>query len=147
MLVKTYRMLVHAQLETVWKVLLDRVENPQNYLHGVDGVQIVERSAKGIVRVINWEGNTVRERIVPKEDENLIVSELLEHPLYTGTIVIRAVPAAVQNPMAPLYLEVDVRLERKSFHVQGFVKTEDEMVADIERELEVLKRKAEEAER
>lgn len=147
MLVNTYRTLVHAQVETVWKFLLDRVENPQNYLHGVDGVQIVERSDAGIVRVISWEGKTIRERIVPDRDGCRITSELLEHPLYGGTVITRVVPTAVQNPMAPLYLETEVRLERKSFHVEGLVRTEEEMVADMEKELQAVKEKAEEAER
>ncbi|HEY6872461.1 MAG TPA: AtaL-like protein [Geobacteraceae bacterium] len=147
MLVNTYRTLVHAQIETVWKLLLDRVENPQHYLHGVDGVQIIERSEAGIVREISWEGKTIRERIVPDRDHCRVTSELLEHPLYRGTTVTRAVSTAAQNPMAPLYLETGVRLERKSFHVEGLVKTEEEMVADIEKELRMVKEKAEEAER
>lgn len=147
MLVNTYRTLVHAQSATVWKLLLDRVENPQKYLHGVEGARIVESSEAGIVRELRWEGKTVRERIVPEKDDYRITSELLEHPLYAGTTVTRVVPTSVQNPMAPLYLECEVRLERKSFHVEGFVKTEGEMVADIEKELEALKLKAEEMER
>ncbi len=147
MLVNSYRTLVHAQAATIWKILLDRMENPQNYLHGVDGVQILERSPAGIVRQISWEGKTITERVLPEEKELRITSELLEHPLYTGTIVIKAVPTSVQNPMSPHYLEVNVNLERKSFQVPGLVRTEDELVADIEKELEILKLKAEEAER
>jgi hypothetical protein len=146
MLVNTYRTLVHAQIETVWELLLDRVENPQHYLHGVDGVQMIERSDAGIVREISWEGKTIRERIMPDKEQYRVTSELLEHPLYRGTIVTRVVPTAAQNPMAPLYLETEVRLERKSFHVEGLVKTEEEMVADIEKELRMVKEKAEEAE-
>lgn len=147
MLVNTYRTLVHAQPETVWKLLLDRVENPQNYMHGVEGVQIVERSAAGVVRELKWEGKTVRERVVPEKEHYRITHELLEHPLYVGTVVIRAVPTSVQNPMASLYLETAVRLERKSFHLEGLVKSEEELVADIEKELQTLKEKAEELER
>lgn len=147
MLVNTYRTLVHAQPDTVWKVLLDRVENPQNYLHGVDGVRVVERSAGGIVRELKWEGKTVREKIVTDRGQYRIAAELLEHPLYAGTVVTRAVPTSVQNPMSPLYLETEVRLERKSFHVEGLVKTEEEMIADIEKELQAVKEKAEELER
>lgn len=147
MLTNTYRTLVHAQPETVWELLLDRVEKPQNYLHGVEGVQIVERSNGGIVRELKWEGKTVRERIVPDRDHYRVSSELLEHPLYTGTIVVRAVPTSTQNPMAPLYLESELRLERKSFHLEGMVRIEEEMIADIEKELQAVKRKAEELER
>lgn len=144
MLVTTCRTLVHAQVETVWDVLLDRVENPQNYLHGVEGVQIIERSAAGIERELTWEGKTVRERIVPEKELSRITVEFREHPLYVGTIVTRLVPSSVQNPMAPLYLEAELRLERKSFHLEGMVGTEAEMIADLEKELEAIKQKAEE---
>ncbi len=147
MLVTTCRTLVHAQPETVWELLLDRVEKPQDYLHGVDGVQIIERSDAGIVRELKWEGKTIRERIVPEKDQNRITTELLEHPFYGGTMVTRLVPSSVQNPMAPLYLETEVKLERKSFHLEGIVRTEDEMVADLEKELQAVKQKAEGLER
>ena len=56
MLIDTYNMLVHAQAETVWKLLLDRVDNPQNYLHGVNAVRIIERSPVGVIREMEWEG-------------------------------------------------------------------------------------------
>jgi hypothetical protein len=146
MLVNSFRTLVHAQLDTVWKLLLDRIENPQNYLHGVEDVKIVERSAAGIIRELKWEGKAVREKIVPDDAAYSITQEILEHPLYSGSTVIRALPTSVQNPMAPVYIEANVRLERKSFHLEQMVKTEAEMVTDLEKELEALKAKAEKLE-
>lgn len=146
MLINTFHTLVHAQPDTVWKLLLDRVENPQKYLHGVEASQIVERSPAGIVREMRWEGKTIRERIIPEEKESRIIDELLEHPLYRGQVITRMVPASVQNPMAPVDLQIAVELERKSFHVEGMVPTEAELIADIEKELRLLKEKAEELE-
>lgn len=146
MLVNSFRTLVHAQLDTVWRLLLDRIENPQNYLHGVEGVRIVERSASGIIRELKWEGKAVREKIIPDDVARSITQEILEHPLYTGSIVIRALSTSVQNPMAPIHIEADVRLERKSFHLEQMVKTEAEMVADLEKELQAVKEKAEKLE-
>ncbi len=147
MLVNSFRTLVHAQFDTVWRLLLDRIETPQNYMHGVEDAKIVERSATGIIRELRWEGNTIREKIVADETAHTITQDILEHPLYSGSTVIHALPTSVQNPMAPLYLEVDVRLERKSFKVEQLVKTEAEMVADIEKELQAVKEKAENLER
>ncbi len=146
MLVNSFRTLVHAQLDTVWKLLLDRIESPQDYLHGVEEVKIVERSATGILRELKWEGKAVREKIIPDDAVHSITQEILEHPLYSGSMVIRALPTSVQNPMSPVYLEVDVRLERKSFHLEQMVKTEAEMVADLEKELQAVKEKAEKLE-
>ena len=40
-----------------------------------------------------------------------------------------------------------MKLERRSFHLEGLVRTEAEMVADIEKELLAIKLKAEEIER
>ncbi len=143
MLVNSFRTLVHAQLDTVWRLLLDRIENPQNYLHGVEEVRIAETSAAGIIRELKWEGKSVRERIIPDGTAYSITQEILEHPLYTGSTVIRALPTSVQNPMSPTYIEADVRLERKSFQLEQMVKTEAEMVADLEKELQAVKEKAE----
>ena len=80
MLIDTYSMLVHAQAETVWKLLLDRVDNPQNYLHGVNGVRIIERSPVGVIREMDWEGKMIREKILPDQDNYRITTHLMEHP-------------------------------------------------------------------
>ena len=147
MLINTFHTLVHAQPATIWKMLMDRIENPQNYLHGVESAQIVERSDEGVVREMQWEGKRVRERILPEENENRVTHELLEHPIYEGRIITRLVPTSVQNPMAPVDLQIAVELERKSLKVEGLVQTEAELIADIEKELQLLKAKAEEMER
>lgn len=147
MLINTFHTLVHAQPATIWRMLMDRVENPQNYLHGVESAQIVGRSAEGVIREMLWEGKRVREMILPEENENRVTHELLEHPIYEGRIITRLVPTSVQNPMAPVDLQIAVALERKSFKVEGLVPTEAELVADIENELQLLKAKAEEMER
>ncbi|RQW76695.1 MAG: DUF1857 family protein [Geobacter sp.] len=147
MLVNSYRRLVHAQAGTIWKVLLDSVENPQHYLHGVGAVQILERLPAEVVREMTWEGKTVRERITLDADHGEMKSELLEHPLYTGHTVTHLVPTAVQSPVAPVYVETLVNLERKSLHLAQLVRTEDELVADMEEELQAVKMKAEELEK
>jgi hypothetical protein len=138
---------VHAQPATVWKVLLDEVENPQRYLHGVESTEITERTAEGVVREMRWDGKTVKEMIVPAEKDMRIVHELLEHPIYEGRLLTRMAPTSVQNPMAPVDLQVSVELERKSFHMEGLVATEAELAADIEKELLTVKERAEELER
>lgn len=143
MLTSTYKTLVHAQVETVWGLLLDSLENPQGYLPGVEEARVIEKFADGVIRETKRNGIAVRERITADRNKLELLSELLEHPLYTGTVVTRLVPASVQNPMAPLHLEYTLRLERKSFHLEGMVKAEEEMVAAIEKEMEVFKEKAE----
>lgn len=143
MLTSTYKTLVHAQVETVWGLLLDSLQNPQNYLSGVQEARVIEKFSDGVVRETKRNGITVRERITVNKSELALHSELLEHPLYTGTIVTRLAPTSVQNPMAPLHMEYTLRLERKSFHLEGLVKAEEEMVAAIEKEMAAFKEKAE----
>jgi hypothetical protein len=40
-----------------------------------------------------------------------ISRELLDHPVYSGKIIIKAVPSSVQNPMAPVDLQFFLDLE------------------------------------
>jgi ribosome-associated toxin RatA of RatAB toxin-antitoxin module len=146
MLTTTYKTLVHAQPDTVWGLLVDSLDNPQRYLPGIEESKVIARSADEVVREMKTKGMTIRERVAIHKKEWELDSEFLEHPLYRGTTAIRLVPTSVQNPMAPLHLEVNLRLERRSFHLEGMVKAEEEMVAGIRQEMETLRAKAEEME-
>lgn len=59
-MVKTLRMLIHADPETIWGVILDSIEVPQRYLPDVDASSVVERFEEGTAKElkIGWE-NTV----------------------------------------------------------------------------------------
>lgn len=50
MLVKTLQVLVHAEHDTIWKVMEDRLEHPERYAQGFTEARIVERSDNVIVR-------------------------------------------------------------------------------------------------
>ena len=49
-MIKTFRTWVRAELETVWSVVLDSVENPQRYMPDVETSRVLERLNGGIVR-------------------------------------------------------------------------------------------------
>jgi len=144
MLVKTLRVLVHAEHETLWKLLMDRVEHPERYLAGVSEARIIEKNGNLSVRELKLHGALVKERIEERPHDSELRYELLEHPQLTGTIVTRIVRTARQSPVAPQYLEYLLELQTKSFHVEGTVKGEEEIVADIESEMQKLKSRAEE---
>jgi hypothetical protein len=50
MLTKILRIWVHAQLETVWSVLRDSVENPQKYTPDLEEFRILEEAAGAVFR-------------------------------------------------------------------------------------------------
>ncbi len=147
MLVTKFRTTVHAFPDTVWGLLRESMTAPQSYLKGIEEVSILERSAGVVVRNIVKQGTTVRERLTADDGERELRSELLEHPAYRGWTAIRIVPTSVQNPMAPLDLECTVELERKSFHLEGLQKTDEELLAGLRGELETLRERAEELEK
>lgn len=146
MLVRTLQVLVHAEHETLWSLLLDRLQHPERYTPGISETRILEKQDDVMVRETKLHGETVRERITVKPYDSEIDHELLEHPQFTGKIVLRIVRSARQSPVAPQMLEYDVEINRKSFLVQGVVKGEDEILADLESELRKLKSRAEEME-
>lgn len=146
MLITTIRTMVHAEEETIWELLLDRIENPQRYQPLVLISKVIEKSADRVIREMEVRNMVIRERISWANHEKTIQSELLEHPQYEGTIVTRLVPTSTQNPMAPVYLETDLKLEHKSAPLGGAVLTDKEMTTALNDEMELIKRKAEELE-
>lgn len=147
MFVTTIRTVVHAQWETIWGLLLDRIDNPQRYQPLVVDSKVIDRSAKWVIREMKVQDRIIRERISFDVGEKAIHSELLEHPQYEGTIITRLVPTSTQNPMAPVHLESDFKLEHKSGPLEGTVKTDKEMTTALSDEMELIKKKAEELEK
>lgn len=143
MVVTTLRVLIHAQLETVWNVLLDSMENPQAYQPRVKDLKIIEKSADGLIREMKIDSTIIRERLIPDRKNNSLYNEVLEHPVYTGDITVRLVPTSVQNPMSPLTLEYHLKLEVKPDHQGGSVRPEDLLSETFNEELARIKERAE----
>jgi hypothetical protein len=146
MLAKTLQMVVHSEHDTLWNLLMDRVENPARYMPGVKDARIVERSDDTIVREMTLHGEHVKEKIELMPHESQLRHELIEHPQFVGTITTRVVRTARQSPVAPQYLEYVLELQTKSWHAEGVVKGEDEIIKDIQAEMKKLKSRAEEME-
>jgi hypothetical protein len=144
MLVKTLQVLVHAEQATLWNLLLDRLRNPQRYLSGITDAHILEETGSQILREMRLRGEVVRELVAIKPRDAELRHELLEHPQFSGVIISRIVPTSVQSPVAPLMLEFEIEVQMKSFHTEGIVKAEDQIVADLEDEMHRLKSRAEE---
>ena len=147
MLVTTIRTVVHAQWETIWELLLGRIEKPQRYQPLIEYSKVIDRGPKWVIREMKVQDSIIRERITFDTAEKSIHSELLEHPQYEGTVTTRLVPTATQNPMAPVHLECDFKLEQKPGPLEGTVKTDKEMLSSLNEEMELIKKKAEELEK
>ncbi len=52
----TFRTWVRAELDTVWAVVLDSVENPQRYMPEVEAVRVLERLEGGITKELKLRG-------------------------------------------------------------------------------------------
>jgi hypothetical protein len=146
MLVKTLTILVHAEHDTLWNLLLDRLKDPQRFIPGVTETRVIERKDNVTVRELKLHGDLVRERVTIRHHESEIRHELLEHPQFTGSIVTKVVRTARQSPVAPQHLEYDLELTPKSLLVKGVVHGEAEILADLEGEMQRLKSRAEEME-
>lgn len=146
MLVKTLTVLVHAEHDTLWNLLLDRLKDPQRFIPGVTETRLIDKKDNVTVREMRLHGDLVRERITIRAHESEIRHELLEHPQFTGAIVTRVVRTARQSPVAPQHLEYDLELTPKSLLTKGVVHGEAEILADLEAEMQRLKSRAEELE-
>lgn len=145
MFIKTLRILIHADNETVWKVLVNRVMNPQDHIMGVTKTNILEESENMILREVTIHGIRVREKVTVNHTDREVKHEILDHPAFTGTIDIKIVPTARQSPVAPQHLEYHVNLLRKSLQVTGVMRGEEEAVIDFDTELKDIKARAEAA--
>lgn len=82
--------LVDASPETVWAVLLDKMEHPQRYIEDALEAEILERRPEGVVRQMMLPGGVVfRELITADPGNQTIVFTLLDHPIYEGTVLNR----------------------------------------------------------
>ncbi|BCS54202.1 AtaL-like protein [Geobacter sp. SVR] len=147
MLTTSLKTVVHAQLDTVWNLLLDRIEHPQLYDSRVNESRVLERFPDGVIREMRMDGLLIRERITVEDEHWTIHSELLEHPDYVGTIDTQVLGTSTQNPMAPLHLDIKLMLEMKEGHREGTVRPDQFLEDSFNDELERIKRKAEELEK
>lgn len=147
MLKSTLKTMVHAQAETIWGLLADGMENPGKYRQGIEEAKVVDRFENGLVRQLRYRGKIFRERLTADPKSHELRCELIEHPLFSGSVIVKIVPTSTQNPMAPVDLEYGIDLERRSFHLEGVLQAEEELTADIRREMELVKGRAEELEK
>lgn len=145
MLVKTLQVVVHCEHKTLWNMLIDRLEHPERYTLGVADARLTQVGEDEFISEMTLHGEAVKERVLRRPYDGELRHEILEHPQFTGFIARKIVKTARQSPVAPLYLEYDLDLQRKSLKIQGVVRGEEEIVTDLETEMQKIRSRAEEA--
>lgn len=136
---------VHAALDTVWKLLIEKVEQPQSYMPGVVQSRILQHYGNGVLREIKGDGMLIKEKVVIDKSHGEVHYFLLEHPLFTGRVVNRVVPSSVQSPVAPQVLTIEVDWIPKDEQAEQLIQN---VIPDqIQSEVLTLKQRAEAMER
>ncbi len=91
---------VDASLQTIWNVLLDRIENPSRYMLGVDSCEFPESTEEYAVREVKIQGFPLRERITIDERMGEVRYQLVDHPLFQGDVYNALIPPAEDDPKA-----------------------------------------------
>lgn len=106
----TYRVSsrVEASPDTVWAVLLDKMDHPQRYIEDALDAEILDRGPAGVVRQLVLPGGVAfRERIAADPGTRTITFTLLDHPVYEGTVLNRM--RATEDGGVELAFELDWR--------------------------------------
>jgi len=87
-----YYVPVDASLQTIWGVLLDRIENPARYLAGLESCEFPEGNEDYAIRELIINGLPLKERITIDERKGEVRYELLDHPLFAGDVYNALIP-------------------------------------------------------
>lgn len=132
---------VHAALDTVWTLLVEKVEQPHSYLPGVTHARVIQHYGNGLLREIRGEGMVIREKVVLDKPHGEVQYFLLEHPLFSGRVINRVVPSSVQSPVAPLVLTIEVEWAPRDDQAERMIQSD--LPEQIQREVMSLKEHAE----
>ena len=83
----TFSSPVNASFQTLWGMLLDKIENPQRYITSVEETKVLERYENGILREMKAPGLHLKEKITVDEAVREIKFTLVEHPDFSGEII------------------------------------------------------------
>lgn len=132
---------VHAPFETLWELLLERIEHPKEYLPGAGDARIIERHDDFLVREVRAHGLVLKEEVTVDKGKGEIRYLLLEHPLFSGTVIQRAVPASRQSPVSPVHLSMVVDWVPKNEEAERIIV--ETMPSEIQQEVMSIKEEAE----
>ena len=83
---------VNASIDTVWKVMQEKVEHPGGFNTFAQDSKIVDRYENGVLRRIDGQNMTVKERITLNEATKSIRHELVDNAFFTGNTINQVIP-------------------------------------------------------
>lgn len=92
MLKTSFAIAVRATYATLWKILLDKAENPGKYVPGFLESEILERTSESTLCRLCTVDFDILERISVNETIHTVTFEVVDHPQYTGRLVNRIEP-------------------------------------------------------
>ena len=75
---------VNYTFETLWTLLLDKVQHPDRTIKEVTDVEVLEKYDDGILRQMQALGITIKERITIDEQNKTVRFDLIENSMFTG---------------------------------------------------------------
>lgn len=135
----TYSTNIRARLETVWNLMVDRIEHPS--LPGVKEVRVTERGEGYLVREVRARWLMIQERVIVDQGKHEITFKMEEHPLFNGSVVMRVVALSRQSPVAPVQLTMEVNWIPKQEEAERTIL--ETMPSEIQQEVLGIKEEAE----
>ena len=75
---------INSTIETLWALLLDKVQYPDRTIKEITHVEILEKYDDGILRQMRALGMIIKERITIDEQNKIVRFDLIENSLFTG---------------------------------------------------------------
>ena len=75
---------INSTIETLWALLLDKVQYPDRTIKEITHVEILEKYDDGILRQMQALGMIIKERITIDEQNKIIRFDLIENSMFTG---------------------------------------------------------------
>lgn len=99
MLYATWSTPVNAPVEKIWAHLLDKMENPHKYIpYQVEFYKVWEKYPDGgILREIKTSEMHMKERTYVNKEEGSVTFHIIDHPLFSGTILNKVTPPEVHQ--------------------------------------------------
>ena len=130
---------VNAAFETIWELMLDRIEHPP--IPGIKEVQIIERRDDFLVREVRARWLFIRESVSIDRAQREIRFKMEEHPLFFGSATMRAIPLSRQSPVSPVQLSMVVDWVPKDDEAEQKILAT--MPSEIQQEVLSIKEEAE----
>ena len=80
----SYSKQIDSTFETLWTLLVDKVQHPDRTIKEITHVKILEKYDDGILRQIQALGMIIKEKIIIDKQNKMVRFNLIENSMFTG---------------------------------------------------------------